>query len=61
MTVFAEALARGVQRHGAVLALYTLPTIYMQSVCGVVQDVPPIAKKRRRAGPGSGFKVVCRL
>lgn len=32
MTVFAEALARGVQRHGAVLALYTLPTIYMQSV-----------------------------
>lgn len=29
MTVFAEALARGVQRHGAALALYTLrPTIY---------------------------------
>lgn len=50
MTIFAEALARGVQRHrhGAALALfytrYDRP--FTVSVCGVVQDVPPIAKKR---------------
>lgn len=47
MIVFAEALARGVQRHGAALALYAAADhLHAVGVCGVVQDVPPIAKKR---------------
>lgn len=49
MTCIRKALARGVQLHGAVLALAGLvhaAADHLVSVCGVVQDVPPIAKKR---------------
>lgn len=56
MTVFAEALARGVQRHGAVLVLYTLrPTTYMQSV-SVASSRMCHRSLRSAAGPGVGSR-----
>lgn len=48
--------------HGAALALAGLEhdaADLLVSICGVVQDVPPIAKKRA-AEPGSGFELLYR-